>query len=95
VALWNLQREGSQPGGQVLKQSQSFDEIRVHDGVAERTGVRFERTDVRRNSGCCASLTVLMRKARASGDGTFYLPSDLWPADTERIELRKPWVVMS
>lgn len=67
----------------------------MHDGIAERTGVQFERTDVRRSAGYCASLTVLMRKARASGDGTFYLPGDLWPAGEERMELRKPWVVMS
>jgi len=67
----------------------------VYEGVAERTGVHFERSEVRRSGGYCASLTDLMRKARASGDGTFYLPLGMWPADTERIELRKPWVVMS
>jgi hypothetical protein len=75
--------------------SQSFDEICVYAGIAERTGVQFERNVVRRSGGCCGSLTDLIRKARASGDGTFYLPLDVWPADTERVELRKPWVVIS
>jgi len=72
-----------------------FDEIRVFAGMAERTGVQFEREDVRRRGGCCRSLTELIRKARDAGDGTFYLPLTLWPPDTERMELRKRWVVVS
>jgi hypothetical protein len=75
--------------------TQYFDEIRVYDGVAERTGVQFERNDVRRSGGCCSSLTELMRKARAAGDGYFYLPINNWPADTEQIALQKKWVVVS
>jgi len=75
--------------------SQPVEEIRVYEGIAERTGVRFDRSDVRRSEGYCESLTALIRKARASGDGTFYLPIDQWPAETEHLELRKPWVVMS
>jgi hypothetical protein len=74
---------------------QPFDEIHVYAGVAERTGVHFEKKDVRRSGGCCGSLTELIRKGRAAGDGTFYMPLNMWPADTERVELRKPWVVMS
>jgi len=74
---------------------QLFDEIRAYDGVAERTGVQFERDAVRRSSGCCRSLTELIRKARAGGDGSYYLPLSLWPANTERVELRKHWTVMS
>jgi len=74
---------------------QTFAEIRVYEGVAERTGVQFDRQDVRRSGGCCGSLTEFLRKARAAGDGTFYIPLAMWPADTELIELRKPWVVMS
>jgi hypothetical protein len=73
---------------------QSFEEIVVYEGVAERTGVHFERNEVRRRDGYCGSLTALFRKARADGDGTFYVPLDRWPADTERLELRKPWVVL-
>jgi len=78
-----------------MRVSQSFDEIRVYEGVAERTGVHFERDAVRRSSGCCASLTDFLRKARAAGEGTFYVPINMWPADTERFEVRKPWIVMS
>ena len=74
---------------------QLFDEIRAYDGVAERTGVQFDRAAVRRSSGCCRSLTELIRKARNGGDGYYYLPLNLWPADTERVELQKRWVVMS
>lgn len=74
---------------------QSFDEISVYAGIAERTGVLFERNDVRGSSACCASLTELIRKARASGDGTFYLPLSSWPVETERLELQKRWVVLS
>ena len=73
----------------------TFDEIRVFDGVAERTGVQFERAVVRRSAGCCGSLTELIRKARAAGDGSFYLPVGVWPADTERVQLQKTWVVIS
>ena len=72
-----------------------FDEIRVVAGQAERTGVKFERDDVRRSAGYCRSLTELIRKARDLGDGYFYLPLKLWPADTERLQLQKHWVVVS
>ena len=71
-----------------------FDEIRVYDGVAERTGVQFERDAVRRSSGCCKSLTELIRKARDAGDGCFYLPLDVWPANTERVPLQRSWIVV-
>jgi len=74
---------------------QSFEEIRVLEGVAERTGAIFERNDVRRSGGYCRSLAELTRKVRDSGDGTFYLPVNVWPPDTERVELLKPWVVVS
>ena len=30
-----------------------------------------------------------------AGDGYFYLPLDLWPPNTERVELQKPWVIVS
>lgn len=72
-----------------------FEEIRVVEGVAERTGVQLERSVVRRSNSCCSSLTELTRKARSIGDGIFYLPVHIWPADTERFELRKQWVAMS
>jgi hypothetical protein len=73
---------------------QSLEEVVVYDGVAECTGVQFERKEVRRMDGYCRSLSALLRKARAAGDGTFYLPLDQWPTDIERLDLRKPWVVL-
>jgi hypothetical protein len=75
--------------------NQRFEEIRVYAGFAERTGVLFERNDVRHSDGCCSSVSALIRKARNAGDGTFYLPLNLWPVDTEQLELRKRWVVMT
>jgi len=72
-----------------------FEEIRVYEGVAERTGVQFARNDVRHSGGRCSSLTELLRKARAAGDGYFYLPLNSWPADTEQIPLQKKWTVVS
>jgi hypothetical protein len=74
--------------------NQPFDEIRVYAGVAERTGVQFERSVVRRSEGCCKSVTELIRKARASGDGYFYLPPSVWPPNTDRVELQKKWTVV-
>ena len=74
--------------------TQSFDEIRVYDGFAERTGAQFDKNDVRRSDGFCRSMTQFLHKARAAGDGTFYLPCGMWPADTERVALQKQWVVM-
>lgn len=59
------------------------------------TGGHFERKDVRGKGGCCGSLTELIRKARDAGEGAFYMPLNLWPADSERLDLRKSWVVMS
>ena len=75
--------------------NQTFDEISVYAGFAERTGVHFERNTVRHSGGYCRSLMELCRKARASGDGTFYLPLTIWPANTERVELQKRWVALS
>jgi hypothetical protein len=78
-----------------MRMNRCFDEIRVYAGVAERTGAQFQRDAVRRSEGFCRSLTELIRKARASGDGIFYLPLDQWPADRENVEVHKPWVGMS
>ena len=78
-----------------MRVNQTLEEIRVYGGVAERTGAHVERNVVRHSGGCCASVTDLIRKARASGDGTFYLPLNIWPAHKERLELRKPWIVIS
>lgn len=75
--------------------NQSFEEIRVYEGVAERTGIQFDRASVRHSAGYCSSLTDLHRKARVAGDGCFYLPLAIWPAGTATLDMRKPWVVMS
>src|ERR1051326_6935538 len=75
--------------------AQSFEEIRVYDGFAERTGARFEKNDVRRRDGYCGSMTQLLQKARSAGEGTFYLPLGMWPAGAEQVPLKKQWVGMS
>ena len=78
-----------------MRVSQRFDEIRVYEGIAERTGVHVERSAVRRSAGCCRSVTELLRKARDAGDGYFYLPLDLWPPDRSELAIHKPWIVVS
>lgn len=78
-----------------MRIGQSFDEIRVYAGIAERTGAHFDRNSVRHSAGYCGNLPALVRKARDSGDGTFYLPVNLWPAGKESVDLHKPWIVMS
>lgn len=78
-----------------MRVSQDLDEIRVYDGLAERTGTRVQWGSVRGSRGCCASVTELMRKARNAGDGVFYLRPDLWPAGKQQLEVRKPWIVVS
>jgi len=75
--------------------NESFEEVRVFDGVASRTGVLFQRDDVRRSGRCCTSVRELIRKARAAGDGTFYLALNAWPEGVEQLELQKRWVVLS
>ena len=74
--------------------NQCFEEIRVYEGFAERTGRLFERNDVRHTGRCFRSVSALIHKARVAGDGNFYLNVNVWPVDTERIELRKRWIVM-
>ena len=78
-----------------MLRTRSFEEIRVYDGVATRTGVLFERNDVRHSDACCTSVRDLIHKVRASGDGTFYLRVNAWPLGADHVELQKLWVVMS
>lgn len=78
-----------------MRNSRSYDEIRVYAGTAERTGVRFDRNDIRRSAGFCGNLQALVRKVRSIGDGTFYLPIDVWPGNADRFDVRKPWVVIA
>jgi hypothetical protein len=78
-----------------MQSAQLFEEIRVYDGFAERTGAQFDKNTVRRSDGFCRSMTQFLQKARAAGAGTFYLPCGMWPANTEQVSLQKQWVVMS
>jgi hypothetical protein len=70
---------------------QVFDEINVFEGVAERTGIRVDRTAIRGRSGACRSVTELSQKIRRLGDGYYYLAARLWPGDTTRLVLHESW----
>lgn len=74
--------------------SKSFDEVRVFDGVAERTGVIVDRAAVRGHLGVCRSVTELGSKCRRLGDGYYYLASAAWPADTTSVNLTRAWVAL-
>ena len=74
---------------------QTFDEIRVYEGIAERTGNTVGRDSLRRSKSLCQSMSELTRKVRREGDGVFYLASDAWPADTESVNLLTKWTPMS
>jgi hypothetical protein len=76
----------------VARSNQRFDEIRVFEGVAERTGATLDKQILRGRIGVCRSLTELSRKVREQGDGTFYLPVPLWPERVDRLALLKAWV---
>jgi hypothetical protein len=69
----------------------SFDEIRVFDGMAERTGTRLDRDGVRGRRSVCRSLTDLAAKVRRLGDGYYYLSSAAWPADAVTVNLLRAW----
>jgi hypothetical protein len=71
-----------------------YEEIHVYGGIAERTGVRYDREAVRRRGGLCTSFRSLEQKARSRGDGYFYLPVQAWPADADKIDITKAWVVV-
>ncbi len=75
--------------------NQHFDEVRVFDGVAERTGNTVDRSTVRRSRALCRSLTELTRKFRKDGDGYFYLAVHAWPADKASVVLTEEWKTMS
>ena len=79
----------------MLRSNQLFDEIRVYEGVAERTGTTVDRKTVRGSESVCRSMTELARKARRMGDGYFYLTVPAWPEGQTRVELSAAWVPMS
>jgi hypothetical protein len=72
-----------------------FDQIRVFELVAERTGTVVDRNSLRGNGGVCRSLTTLTRLARRMGDGYFYLPVVLWPEGVTQLSLATSWTPMS
>ncbi|HVR43243.1 MAG TPA: hypothetical protein VMS56_07315 [Thermoanaerobaculia bacterium] len=78
-----------------MARDQTFDEIRVYEGIAERTGATVDRETVRRSQTFCRSVSDLTRKARRMGDGTFYLASSLWPENTTEIVLHQTWIPIS
>ena len=73
----------------------SFDEIVVYGGVAERTGTRLDRKGVRGRRSVCRSLTDLAATARRLGDGYYYLAANAWPADTAAVNLIREWKPLS
>jgi len=78
----------------MLQVHEQFDEIRVYEGVAERTGNTIGRDSVRRSKNVCQSMTELVRKVRRDGDGLFYLASNAWPENTEEVNLIEKWTPM-
>lgn len=74
---------------------QLFDEIRVFEGVAERTGNTVDRQTIRQSNAACRSLAELTRRVRRMGDGTFYLPVSMWPEGVTQLPLAMTWTTMS
>lgn len=79
----------------MLRTNQQFDEIRVYEGIAERTGTVVDRSTVRGSQAVCRSLSELTRKVRQRGDGYFYLPVDSWPEGKTQLALFEEWTPMS
>lgn len=72
-----------------------FDEVKVFDGIAERTGKRVDRNAVRGSNAVCRSVSELSRKFRNQGDGYFYVIANAWPENTTRVDLIAKWTPMS
>jgi hypothetical protein len=79
----------------VLRRNQQFDEIRVYEGIAERTGTIVDRKTVRGSAAVCRSLSELTRLVRRLGDGIFYLPVSMWPEGVTQLPLSETWVTIS
>jgi hypothetical protein len=79
----------------LLRTNQQFSEVRVFEGVAERTGTTVDRSTVRGSQAVCRSIADLTRKVRQRGDGYFYVPVDAWPEDATQIPLFEEWTPMS
>lgn len=75
--------------------SQSFDEVQVFGGIAERTGNLVDRATVRGRRNVCRSFTELGAKTRRMGDGYYYLAVGSWPADVTEINLNQTWACIA
>ena len=69
----------------------SFDEIVIFEGIAERTGTRLARAEVRGRRVTCRSFSDLAAKSRRLGDGYYYLAADAWPDGETSIDVRRRW----
>lgn len=81
--------------GAAQPSSREFDEIRVFEGVAERTGNRLDRATLRGCRSLCRSVSELTRQVRRNGDGLFYLAARAWPEGADRLDLTDAWTPMS
>lgn len=79
----------------MLQVGQQFHELRVVQGIAERTGNIVDRNTVRGSKVVCNSLGELSRKVRSQGDGYFYLASPAWPDDLTSLDLTSKWTPMA
>jgi len=66
-----------------------YDEIRIYEGIAERTGVSVDLKGSRHRPNVCRSLTDLNRKHKLIGDGNFYLNAGQWPEGESSVLLDK------
>ena len=70
------------------------DEIRVYEGIAERTGNVVDRHSLRGRTGVCRGIAELTRKVRRLGDGYYYLPVQVWPEGVTQLPLLEEWTPM-
>jgi hypothetical protein len=92
VCIDRSKREWRSP---LQRSHQTFDEISVYEGIAERTGNTADRTSIRGRQGICRSLTELSGKVRRLGDGYYYLAAMAWPENEKKLVLRDTWTPMS
>ncbi|HEV8660689.1 MAG TPA: hypothetical protein VGS96_18950 [Thermoanaerobaculia bacterium] len=79
----------------MIRTARQFDEIRVYEGIAERTGTKVDRQTVRGSTAACPSVSELTRRVRRMGDGFFYLPVSMWPEGVTSLSLSQTWTTMS
>lgn len=66
---------------------QTCEEIRVYEGMAERTGATIELRGLKSHKNGCSSMRDLVRKYKILGDGHFYLPVGHWPDGEMQVSL--------